>query len=213
MIASLYQSGSSVIGGERRRAADGGRSVHHAASSGASCQMANGRSAGSRRMCWRLPCQMKLLAAHQILDRERAWSGRPHSHSGTSMAASWTLCGSRLTATRIMSRATGRPLAVEQDLVVAGRIEGQARDAICSAGCGRRIRFSAVISADDVARRGEVPRADLVFLGVEIFLAARQRRRLAELEAGIDAPQAGQRRASAARIRKPAGPMSAGRRD
>ena len=34
-------------------------------------------------------------------------SGRPHSHSGISIAASCTLCGSRLTATRIMSRPPG----------------------------------------------------------------------------------------------------------
>src|SRR5690606_31596815 len=39
----------------------------------------------------------------------------------------------------------------------------------------------------DMARPVPVPGAELVFLGIEIFLAVRQRRRLAELEARIDA--------------------------
>ena len=39
-----------------------------------------------------------------------------------------------------------------------------------------------------------VARPHLVFFGIEIFLAPRQRRGFAKLEAGIHAPQAGQRR-------------------
>ncbi|MNN81471.1 hypothetical protein D3C81_1983020 [compost metagenome] len=43
---------------------------------------------------------------------------------------------------------------------------------------------------NDVARRIEVPGADLVLLGIEVFLLARHWRRLAQLETRIHAPQA-----------------------
>ena len=42
---------------------------------------------------------------------------------------------------------------------------------------------------DDVARRLVVARTQLVFLRVEVLLLARQGRRLAQLEAGVHAPQ------------------------
>src|SRR5262249_11339937 len=47
---------------------------------------------------------------------------------------------------------------------------------------------------DDVARCAVVAPTDLVFLCVQIFLAAPQSRRFANLETGIHAPKAGQRR-------------------
>ena len=42
---------------------------------------------------------------------------------------------------------------------------------------------------DDVAGRREVTHANLILLGVEIFLPPRQWGRLAEFEAGIHPPQ------------------------
>ena len=47
---------------------------------------------------------------------------------------------------------------------------------------------------DDIARRVVIADPDLVFFGIQIFLAARQRGRFAKLKARIHAPQAGQRR-------------------
>ena len=52
---------------------------------GAMRQMQKGSVAGSSRICWHLPCQMKRCVAHQVLDGERAASGRPQRHSGTSI--------------------------------------------------------------------------------------------------------------------------------
>ena len=61
----------------------------------------------------------------------------------------------------------------------------------CSAGLSRRIALSRRNDIDDVARPLPVPGADFIFLGVVIFLAAWQCRCLAQLEATIDAPEAG----------------------
>src|SRR5262245_5784271 len=47
---------------------------------------------------------------------------------------------------------------------------------------------------DDVAGRVVMAHADLILLRVEIFLAAGQRRRLAQFETGIHAPEARERR-------------------
>ena len=45
--------------------------VHHGAPGGATCQIANGRSAGSRRMRWCLPVPDEAVAAHQVGRRQR----------------------------------------------------------------------------------------------------------------------------------------------
>ena len=52
------------------------RGVHGAPPGGATRQIANGRSAGSRRTCCSLPVQTARVAAHQILDIERAVIGK-----------------------------------------------------------------------------------------------------------------------------------------
>ena len=73
-------------------------------------------------------------------------------------------------------------------------------------GMARRMRFSAVISATMLPGAAKSRTRISYFSEFEIFLAARQRRRFAKLEAGIHPPQAGQGAASAARIRNPARP-------
>src|SRR5215472_2667414 len=59
---------------------------------------------------------------------------------------------------------------------------------ICPADAIERCYF-----CHDIPGRGKVAHADLIFLRVEILLTARQRRRLAEFEPGIHAPESGQR--------------------
>src|SRR5689334_24509804 len=80
-------------------------------------------------------------------------------------------------------------LAVEQNLIVEGIIE---RDAEVRLQC--RMCPSEPIElgdlAYDVARCVLIANTDFVLLGVEIFLAAGERRALAELESRVDAPQA-----------------------
>ena len=74
------------------------------------------------------PVQTKRLPRIRSSTSSEPWSGSFHSHSGSSKVASCTLCGSRLTATRIMSAPSGDALAVDQDLVVEGVVEASRRD-------------------------------------------------------------------------------------
>src|ERR1700733_15059822 len=77
-----------------------------------------------------------------------------------------------------------RGLAVKHDLIVKGRIEPQPAMAM-----QRRIALSNPVQLGDVGRdiaRGiEAAHPNFVFFGIQIFLAARQRGGLAQLEAGI----------------------------
>src|SRR3984893_4181821 len=85
--------------------------VHDAFSgSGATRQMANGSSAGSRRTRCSLPVQMKRAPRIRSSTEADPSSEMPHSHSGSSNIASCGWCGSRLTATRIKSRRDGSAL-------------------------------------------------------------------------------------------------------
>src|SRR5262249_51559025 len=81
----------------------GKRGVHGRAPGGAMRQIANGRSAGSRRTRWTLPCQVKRWPRIRSSTSTAPSSGMFHSHNGTSKAASCTPRGSRLTATSTMS--------------------------------------------------------------------------------------------------------------
>src|SRR5690349_20741517 len=85
----------------------------------------------------------------------------------------------------------GLPLAVDQHLTVERVIESKPAMAL-----QRGVHAAQAVERrdlrHDVAQRREVARPELVLLRVEIFLAARQCCRLAQLEARIDAPQARQ---------------------
>src|SRR6266567_9326617 len=85
----------------------------------------------------------------------------------------------------------GSCLGVVEDLVVAGVVKADPKMRL-----ERRIGPADVVEpsdlGDDVAGRIPVPGADLVFLGAEIFLAARQRARLAQLKPAIDTKQPGE---------------------
>src|SRR5271166_44144 len=94
------------IANERSGGASG--SVHgYPPLAGAIRQIANGRSTGSSRMRCSLPLQAKRVSRARSSTRTEPLSGKPHSQSGTSMVASWALCGSRLIATRIMASRAG----------------------------------------------------------------------------------------------------------
>src|SRR5271154_589235 len=92
--------------------------------------------------------------------------------------------------------ATAQPLAIVQDLSIERRIEGDPQMAL-----QRWMRPTDPVQrgdlTDDIARRREVSHANLVLLGIYVFLPPRQWCRLAELEARIHPPQprqsAGQR--------------------
>ena len=176
--------------------------------------MANGSSPGSRRMRWRLAGPDEAVPAHQVRQRAaRASSGRPHSHSGTSIAASCALCGSRLTATRIMSSRAGARLAVEQDLVVEGVDRSVTPRWLCSAGIAPADAVERGDLGHDVAGRVQVAHARISYFSESRYSSRPgSGARLAQLEARIHAPQAGQRRGQRGADQEARrGPMSAGR--
>src|SRR5262249_8285433 len=84
-------------------------------------------------------------------------------------------------------------LAVEEYLIVEGIVETQSE-----VGLQGRVGLAQAVErgdlGNDVAGRIVPANPYLILLRVEIFLPARQRRRLAQLEAGIHAPQPGERR-------------------
>ena len=140
-----------------------------------------------------LPCQIEPVLAHQVLDLRRR---RCRAASiPTAAPRSCLLHVMRIEADGDQDHVAvgGQRLAVEHHLVVVRRIETQPEMAL-----QRRMALADAVErgdlGDDVAGGVVVADADLVFLRIQIFLAARQGRRLAKLEAGIHAPQAGQRR-------------------
>src|SRR3546814_12572762 len=90
------------------------------------------------------------------------------------------------------AREVGGALAVVQDPVVPGVVEAEIREVP-----QRRMGVADAVQEPDVrldvAGTVPVPGADLVLLRVEVFLLARDRLGLAELEAVVHAPAAGQR--------------------
>jgi hypothetical protein len=90
-------------------------------------------------------------------------------------------------------RAVRRVAAVVEDRVVPRVVEGEAGEAL-----QRRVVLAQAVQQPDVVldvdRVVVVPGADLVLLGVEVLLLARHRRRLAVLEAVVDAVVRAQRR-------------------
>ncbi|MNX68804.1 hypothetical protein D3C86_1000020 [compost metagenome] len=85
--------------------------------------------------------------------------------------------------------AVGAAFAEVQNVVVPGVVDFQAQMRV-----QRRILPADAVElgdlGNDVAGCSEIPGADLVLLGVEVFLFTRHRCRLAQLETGIHAPQA-----------------------
>src|SRR5579875_1237077 len=84
--------------------------------------------------------------------------------------------------------ARGVRLAIEQNVGIARRIEAQVL-VVVEGGIVPADPVEAGDEAADIAGTVPVPGLDLVFLRIEILLAARNRRRLAQLEAAIDAPE------------------------
>ncbi len=122
-----------------------------------------------------------------------AESGSPNSHSGTSKCAVCMVWGSRLTANKRKSLLILGGLAVIEDVIVPGVVEPQIGKLL-----QRRVRLPQPVDEGDirldVALAVPIPRLDLVFLGIEIFLLAGECPRLAELEAAVKAVVAGKRR-------------------
>ena len=180
---------------------------------GAIRQIAKGRSAGSRRMRWRLPVQTNRwprIRSSAATDASIRQAPLPQRNFDRSLPAHVRIEADRHQDHVVSARP---PLAVEQHLVVERRIEGHAEMAL-----QRRIRAADAVERrdlrHDVARRGEVPHADLVFLGIEIFLAARQRRRLRRARSRNTCPTGPTACRPAPRgSESRAGPRSAGRAD